>query len=277
MDSLLHRSRHHSPPRHVDLRPLRRRRSPGWFDGVDHPERFSGADLSILHLLHDAIAQAVEIVKCTRVVGLRDNVRSRGRPRVMGDRGSRTHGAAGAAVCAGGELSDRKRRGGGILNKVFGRPGRGHLAGLFPQQIGRKQREWPVGNEPHGGGQGLTVVHVVLVERGEDRARVGAGVAETIRAHVETAVIPAPKFAIIRKGTGRNRSLVHAHCVKPPAARHRVRGFRCGKALVNRRIPSGRSKDEREVGQDPAIGQLVVDDHGVAERIRIAQGTGRAA
>src|SRR5205085_3652569 len=132
--------------------------------------------------------------------------------------------------------------------------------------VGWRQRGSPCSSEADGGGQRLRVVHIVLVERGKNIAGVGAGgPAETIGSHIKTAVVPTAKLAVVRKRIVRNCSLIYPNRIKPPAAGNRVGGLGCGKTLIQGRIPGGGVGNKSEIGEDPSVRQLVVNDDRVPE------------
>lgn len=62
IDLLLHRRSRDRSASNIYLRPLWPVRLPGILYGMNYPQRFSTADLSILHLLHHAIEERIQCV-----------------------------------------------------------------------------------------------------------------------------------------------------------------------------------------------------------------------
>ena len=264
----------------VDLPPLRgegsaERERTG---RMDHPQGLHRSHLAVLHPLHEPIAEAVEEVHARRRRGLRHDVAGEAAVGGVGHDGRRPQHAARHARSRNVELPHVEgARRGRLLGEVLGSARCGEVVALA-QHVGGEEREvGRSGQEAQRPAHGQPVVHVALVERGHDLSgvRSEAAARETVRAHVQAVVVPVPELGIVVEGVGGDRALVDAQGVEPPAAGDGIPALGDGEALIEGRdgdARSGSTEPEGEVGQDPAVGGLVVHHDGVAEPVGVARG-----
>src|SRR4029453_9635568 len=139
----------------------------------------------------------------------------------------------------------------------------------------RKQRSTEIGDAHRRARQRKTVVHVVFAEAGKDGAGKCLVLVKAVGSHVNAAVFPMAKLAVVWQRACWHSSLINSDRVKMPATHYRIARLRDSETLVERPGPWKAGKGK--VRQDPAVSQLVVNHHRVARGVGVAQRPGRAA
>src|SRR5262249_29461071 len=94
---------------------------------------------------------------------------------------------------------------------------------------------------------------------------VAGSAVETVGTHVQATVAPQAELRVIGQRVGRYVARVHAQRVEPPAAANWITSLGNGNAFIERsdRIETGVQR-EREVGENPAIVERIVQHDGIA-------------
>lgn len=276
IDLLLHGRSGNCSACDINLGPLRSGRcSTSAARRVNHPERFGAADLAILNLLHDSIAEAVEGVGGT---GLRDNVCTRNSVARLADdcRGAKRTAAAAVRPWSKGshpEVEGCQR----FLDIEIRSPRwRGSVIGSYDRRFkiaGHHCIEITcAGGKPESAGQWRARIHIASAERAEFTANVAARRLREAISRVIEAVGPDTELGIIVDSVSRrlaSSARIGANSVEIPSSAHRITGLRHRNALVkwSRRRAAAKS----EIGKNPAVRQRIVNNNWIASCISITK------